>query len=196
MNARLPVYAGIVGGVAFSIGWLIAPSPSAVVAFSLVSGITAALGQITTRDLLARSQSIVDRGIDEFHNDGGEKLIEARANRDRIEQLSWSPIVFGVLGSTFAVLRTTYVHPLWTGLAFACASLALLVSTLLFILNRILRTDFELLRQSGVAEKRVKEVIGSRKAFDPKQVQGDPNIMGYGYAGACQDRPKAEIKSS
>jgi hypothetical protein len=181
-----------VGAGAFSAGWIFSPSSSAVVALALVSGMTAALGQITTRDLLARSQALVDRGIDDFYNDGGEKLAQARANRNRIERLSWSPIIFGVLGSTFAALRTIYAHPLWTGSALACAGIALVVSAMLFALNRILGAHLEAQRLTGIQEKRVRDVMAARKAFDPKQVQDDPNIMGYKYAGTCQEKPKSE----
>lgn len=195
MKARLPVYAGILGASAFSIGWMSAPSSSAVVCLAFVSGITAALGQITTRDLLGRSQTLIDRGIDDFYNDGGEKLVEARANRDRIERLSWDPIIFGVMGSTFAAIRTIYAHPFWTGSAFACASVALLISALLFALNRALGANLEAQRLSAVKDKRVRDVIGARKTFDPKQAHDDPNIMGYTYAGTCQNKPKVEVGS-
>ena len=121
MKGRVAYLVGSVAGAAFIAGWLLDPAAQTTMVTALVCGIAAVLGQLSTRDFLARAQQLIDRGIDEVYVDGGELLSQARVTRERIDQLALTALVSGVLAPFFGTLRSIYSVPLWAAAAFACA---------------------------------------------------------------------------
>jgi hypothetical protein len=182
MHSRLPIFIGCVGGGTFAVGWLIAPGANLVLAISLVSGMTAALGQLTTRDVLSRAQASVDRAADSFYSDGGEAMAKAIEFRDRIEKIAWGPLICGVVAPAAATMRSIYNHPFWSGLALCFAAVSLMLAALLFGLNRILTAALDTERVGRAQAKRQADVLSaSSKKFEAAvSSKTDPNLMGYG----------------
>lgn len=175
--------AGVVGAGFFAVGWAVPASPSTVLALSFVSGTVAALGQLTTRDLLSKFQALVDRSLDEFHLDGGACYERAKASRLRAERLSWGPLICGVLSPASATMGTINPHHFWSGTALALAAIALYLAILLFSANRLLVESMDNDRKRRAQEKRLREFHAANKPLDPKLTEKDPNLRGFGFSG-------------
>lgn len=139
-NQKLALVLGSIGAVSFSVGWYCDPGASITLVVSLVTGVTAALSQLSTRDLIARAQQLVDRGADEAFYDDGDQFEQAKLMRSRVEKLIIWPIILGVLATTTAVIRTVIQNHVWTSLAFTFGFLALSLSIILW------RANYELTR--------------------------------------------------
>lgn len=179
--------AGATGGTAFVIGWLANPSPQATLAVTFVCGLSTALNQLGTRDLLAKAQGLVDRGADESIRDGGQLLSDARRLRARVEALALDPVIAGVIAPACATLGTMFLHPLWAALAFSASTVALLSAGLLFKANRQLTQLLERDRTERAHAKHMAEIGAQIKPTDRSKAPSDPNLMGYGMGGTAKE---------
>lgn len=185
MKGSVAIIVGIVSGAVFVAGWMIDPGAQTTMVTALVCGIAAVLGQMSTRDLISRSQALVERGIDDVYTDGGELLAQARLARDRLDRLAMTVLVGGVLAPFLATLRTIYPQPIWAALAFAAAAFSVTLAGFLFAANRELSRLLEADRMRRVKAKQVRDASVARGDVIPSQAT-DPNLMGYRVASAAR----------
>ena len=186
MKGRVAYLVGIVAGAAFIAGWVFDPGAQTTMVTALVCGIAAALGQLSTRDFLARAQQLIDRGIDEVYADGGELLSQARVIRERIDRFALTALGGGVLAPFFGTLRTIYAVPIWSAAAFACAVGSVILAVVLFAANREFGALLEIDRLNRAKAKQLRETLADSKAKQPVSQATDPNLMGYGSGGVAR----------
>jgi hypothetical protein len=180
MKGTVAILTGFLGGAAFILGWLIDPGANATLVTSLMCGFGSILVQLSSRDLISRTQGLIDRGADETTSDAGELFGEGRRMKARLESLVLVALFAAILAAFFASLRVIDAKSYWSAAALACAAISTFISLSLFAANRQLGglIDSERVRRARNAAQLLS--ISSRQPFNEDDFKDQPNMHGYG----------------
>jgi hypothetical protein len=185
MRFTAAVFSGLIGGTAFTVGWIWDPAQPAVLTTSLVCGLAAIFGQMSTRDLLARAMSLAERGADEVLVDGGEMVVEAEGMRKRIADLAIATQVIGVLAPTAATLRQMLPNQGLSGASFAFGFIALFLSYRLYAANTCLAGLVIEERRRRAIRKTQKEALEKAQA-PAASILHEGNMKGFGLISTSE----------
>lgn len=177
---RLAIITGAVGGLTFAAGWELQVSFAPTLIVALIAGMSGVMAQTASRELATKSQSLIDRAIEQVSEDGGEGLAHARRVRRRLARLGLAAMILGVSAPTLAAIYTVIPHRFWIAAAWSFATMAVLVSILLFMANEELAVIIEDDKKKRAAAKPAQDAVEKRKQVEEGSFKDDPNFHGFG----------------
>jgi len=166
------------GAVAAYVGWHL-DNDVAALATSFVCGMIGVIGQIGVSSLLQRTQFLVDRGINQCVEDGGELRDDACNLRDKTFKFAGWALIAGVLAPTSATLGVLLKHKVFGAIALFLGVVAVVLYIFLLGAGRELTRRLEDDQEAQVRQKHNADTHANWQPPPPKPPDDHPNLGGY-----------------